>query len=136
MNIRSLALAGAFAFSATALAACGDDSSSSSTTASDGAEKQTTAAAPATAATLDSVLACLTAAGVDAKDQTNSTGDVVGIDYAGGRTVIAFQASDSEADAAEIVVGTEGLRVGNVVVSFADDPDAATDKAAIQTCLS
>lgn len=135
MNIRSLALTGAFMFSATALAACGGDSSSSTSTGSGGAEKTTTAA-PASTATLDSVLECLTAAGVDAKDQTNSTGDVVGIDYPGGRTVIAFQASASEADAAEIVVGTEGLRVGNVVVSFADDPAAATDKPAIQACLS
>ncbi len=136
MTIRPIAAALAAAFSIIALAACGGDDSSTSTSA-----PATTAAAAATAApSAATVLSCLKAAGLDAKDQSSNTGgDTVGIDYAGGRTVIAFKSSASDADAYEIAAkgaGGEVLRSGTIVVSFADDTQAVADKPAVQGCVT
>ena len=136
MTIRAITAALVGALAVTALAACGDDSSTSTSAPATTAAAAATAAAPSAA----SVLSCLKAAGLDAKDQSsNTSGDTVGIDYSGGRTVIAFKSSASDADSYEIAAksaGGEVLRSGTIVVSFADDTQAVADKPAIQGCVA
>lgn len=127
------------ALCATALAACGgDDSSSSDSSGSAGTSAATTSAgaAPTPAA----VLVCLKSAGLDAEDQSsNTSGETIGIDYPGGRTVISFEASEADAETSEIAAkgaGGDVLRVGTVVVSFAEDTEATYGRPAIESCIT
>lgn len=124
-----------------AIAACGDDDSSSSgDTASTPATPADTSSAGASSAGPDAVLECLTAAGVDAKDQSsNTSGETIGIDYSGGRTVISFEDSEEDAETLEGVAGSSGsevLRAGTVVVSFADGSEATEDSDTIEGCVT
>ncbi len=86
------------------------------------------------------MLSCLEDAGLDAEDQSSSTGDNVGIDYPGGRTVISFEESEDDAETAESVAESdptyETFREGLIVVTIPDDPDATGDRSAIETCVS
>ena len=119
------------------LGACGggdDEQATGSET-----EKETSATVPS----LDAMLSCLKAQGLDAKDQSSSRGDAIGIDRPGGRTVISFEETEEEAKTLEGVADTqtgpggEAFRQGTVVVSIPDDPAATgVDKPAIETCLA
>lgn len=134
------AIAAIAAFAAFGLPSCGSDDSSSDSAAmqtetSGGEDAPSSAAAkPAT------VLACLEDAGLAAKDQSSSTGEKIGIDYPGGRTVISFEESESDAETLESISSSqstgETFRSGLVVVSAADDPAAAADRDAIESCVT
>ena len=122
---------------ATGLAACGGDDDKASSEPAD-AKTDTSAKSPS----LDTVLSCLKTEGLDAKDQSSSTGDTIGIDHPGGRTVISFEKTEEDAKTLEGVAttqagpGGETFRQGKVVVSIPDDPAASVDKPAIETCLA
>ena len=83
-------------------------------------------------------LACLTAEGIDAKDQSsNTSGEVIGIDYSGGRTTISFEESEDDAEITAMVAEDYGevIQVGSVVASI--DPSADTaDTAVIESCIT
>ena len=119
---------------ALALGGCGgDDDKSGSTTADKPAATEETGSAPA----LDTVLDCLKVGGLDAKDQSTSTGAKIGIDYAGGRTVISFEDSPEDAETYASVAEANGetaIVKGSVAITIPADPDAEGDKAAIEEC--
>lgn len=121
------------------LTACGgDDEPSDSGSSSDAPAAQEESKASGTPA-LDSVLTCLTDAGVAAKDQTsNTSGETIGIDYPGGRTVLSFEETEDDAKLTESVQPdptADVYREGLIVVSAATDPAAEADKPSIETCI-
>ena len=130
------------------VAGCGDSGDSSpadssaetseSATAESGATESDTAESSGESATLDDALACLTAEGIDAKDQSsNTSGEVIGIDYSGGRTTISFEESEDDAEITAMVAEDYGevIQVGSVVGSI--DPSADTaDTAVIESCIT
>lgn len=111
---------------ALALAGCGGDEAK--TTASSGG-------APA----LDTVLDCLKVDGLDAKDQSTSTGEKIGIDYDGGRLVISFEKSAAEADAYASVAKANGETAvvkGTVAITIPADPTAEGDRTKVEECVA
>jgi hypothetical protein len=137
MNARMLRATLGALIATVALSACGGDDSPSPS--SDNGGTTSTAAAAAAAPTKSAVLACLQSAGLQAEDQSsNTSGDTIGIDYSGGRTVISFEASESDAETSEGVAASQGggaFRAGTIVVSLADDPAAAADRPKIDACV-
>ena len=120
------------------LAACGGDDDSS-----DSAGEQTKAPAESEAPagpTLEAVLSCLQDAGLAAEDQSsNTSGETIGIDYPGGRTVISFEKNEEDAELTLSVQPdptADAYREGLIVVSAAADPAAAADRPAIETCIT
>jgi hypothetical protein len=89
-------------------------------------------------ATLEDALACLTAEGIDAKDQSSNTGgEVIGIDYSGGRTTISFEESADDAEITAMVAEDYGevIRVGSAVASIDPSADPA-DSSVIKSCIT
>jgi hypothetical protein len=117
---------------ALAIGGCGgDDDKSGSTTP---ATKEV-ADAPA----LDTVLDCLKVGGLDAKDQSSTTGPKIGIDYAGGRALISFEESQEDAETYASVAEANGYTAivkGSVAVTIPADPDAEADRPAIEECVA
>ncbi len=120
------------------LAACGGDDDSS-----DSAAEQTNAPAESEAPAgpkLDAVLSCLEDAGLAAEDQSsNTSGETIGIDYPGGRTVISFEKNEEDAELTLSVQPdptADAYREGLIVVSASSDPAAAADRPAIETCIT
>lgn len=76
---------------------------------------------------------------MDAQDQSSdTTGETIGIDYSAGRTVIAFETSEEDAETLESAQPdptAETFREGLIVVSIPDSPDASADRATIETCI-
>jgi hypothetical protein len=125
----SLVAAGAAA--AVALGGCGGDDKSASGTST----PATSADAPA----LDTVLDCLKVNGLDAKDQSSSTGPKIGIDYPGGRTVIVFEESAADAKAYASVAEANGetaIVKGSLAVTIPADAEAEADQPAIEECVA
>jgi hypothetical protein len=111
-----------------ALGGCGGDDSSKGTTT-----------ATADAPPLDTVLDCLKVDGLDAKDQSSSTGDKIGIDYPGGRLVISFEESAEDADSyasAAKATGETAIVKGTVAITIPDDPAAKTDQPKVEQCVA
>jgi hypothetical protein len=121
----------AVALSATlALGGCGGDDEGSTTPDKTAA----TADAPA----LDTVLDCLKVGGLDAKDQSSSTGEKIGIDYDGGRLLISFEESPEDAEAyasAAEATGETAVVKGSVAITIPDDAGAEADQAAVEECV-
>jgi len=127
------------------VAGCGDSSSSESsaeTSESATAETESTGSdstgSSGESATLVDALACLNAEGIDAKDQSsNTSGEVIGIDYSGGRTTISFEESEDDAEITAMVSEDYGevIQVGSVVASIDPSADAA-DTAVIESCIT
>ena len=125
---------------AVALPACGDDSESASDRSDAPTETSGGGSGSAAGPSLETVLSCLQDAGLDAEDQSsNTSGETIGIDYPSGRTVISFEESEEDADLTESVQPdptAETFREGLIVVSMPGSPDAAGDRAAIETCIA
>jgi hypothetical protein len=129
--------------------ACGGGDDGSSTSGGDQAAEATSESAPAETppdddtsqpatqgAAFEDVLACLKAQGVDAQDQSNSTGGaVIGIDYSGGRTTIEFEESQEDADTTASIAESYGevIQAGTVVASI--DPSGSSDSAVVKSCI-
>jgi hypothetical protein len=112
---------------ALALGGCGGDD-----------EKGGGSAASSDAPSLDTVLDCLKVDGLNAKDQSTSTGEKIGIDYPGGRTVISFEDSPEDAETLASVAEANGETTvveGSVVATIPADPAAESDQAAIEECV-
>ena len=117
---------------ALALGGCGGDDKSASGTSS-------TTASSADAPALDTVLDCLKVNGLDAKDQSSSTGPKIGIDYPGGRTVIVFKESPEEAETYASVAKANGetaIVKGSLAVTIPADAEAEGDQPAIEECVA
>lgn len=96
--------------------------------------------AKTTAATLtpDAVLSCLKAAGTDAEDQSNSSGDKIGIDYPGGRLLVSFEDTPEDAETYASVAETNGETAvvkGSVVITIPEDPDAKAAQPTVEKCV-
>lgn len=84
------------------------------------------------------VLGCLKREGLDAKDQSSSTGKTIGIDYPAGRVVIAFKGSVEDAKTYASVAKTNGETTvvkGTIVATIPADPAAETAKATVEGCI-
>ena len=92
----------------------------------------------AEAPTKDAVLACLKQEGLDAKDQSTSTGDKVGVDLTGGRMVVSFEDSEEAAKTYASVAETNGEAAvvkGSVAITVPDSPEASTAQPAAEKCI-
>lgn len=125
---------------AVAAAGCGGEdqgSPGSYTPATTPTESESTASS-GVGVPFEDVLACLQGEGLDAQDQSSSiSGQTIGIDYSGGRTVISFEESEEDADLTATVAEDYGevVQAGSVVASI--DPSADTaDTAVIESCIS
>ncbi|HYI38140.1 MAG TPA: hypothetical protein VEX39_16150 [Thermoleophilaceae bacterium] len=117
-----------------ALAGCGDSDDSSGEKSSGGSE----ASSEPKAASHATVLECLKGEGLEAEDQTNSSGKKIGIDYPAGRLVISFQQSAEEAETYASVAKTNGegtIVMGKVVATIPVDPGAQSAEDTIKGCL-
>jgi hypothetical protein len=134
-------LATGLAAVAMAVAGCGGGDEDSGDTGGGTGAGGDSAAAPAASATPDhaTVLDCLKKAGLDAEDQSNSTGASIGIDYPGGRTLISFEDSPEDAETLGSVAKNSGDTVvvkGSLVVTIPVDAAAQTDQPKIESCVS
>jgi hypothetical protein len=133
MHVHRGVLAAAGATLVLALTGCGgggENSGDSETTA--------TEASGGAAPSLDAVLACLKKEGLDAKDQSSSTGEQIGIDYPGGRLGVKFEESPEEAETYASVAETNGETAvvkGSVVITVPADPGAETARPAVEGCV-
>jgi hypothetical protein len=131
---RTLLSTGLAAF-ALALGGCGDDDEGKSP--SSGGTSKT--ADNGDAQSLDTVLDCLKVGGLDAKDQSSSFGETIGIDYSGGRLVISFKESAEDAETYASVAESNGYTAvvkGTVAITIPDDPDAKAAQPAVEECVS
>jgi hypothetical protein len=135
----------ALSIGAAGVTGCGGDGDSSQsesvTTTADSSSDASSGGSDALGegASFDEVLACLQDAGLDAKDQSsNTSGDTIGIDYSGGRTVISFEESAADAEATASVAESYGevLTAGNVVASLDTSPEASADADAVESCIT
>jgi hypothetical protein len=114
------------------LAGCGgggDDAKSGGET-----PKKDAASAPSP----DAVLACMKKEGLDAKDQSTSTGEKIGIDYPAGRLVVSFEDSAEDAKSYASVAESNGETAvvkGSVAITVPDDPAASTAQQAVEGCV-
>jgi hypothetical protein len=107
-----------------ALGGCGGDDKS----------EKPSVSAPA----LDTVLDCLKVGGLDAEDQSSSTGEKIGIDYDGGRLLVSFEESPEDAESYASVAEASGETAvvkGSVAITVPDDPDAEADQQAVEECV-
>ncbi len=85
------------------------------------------------------MLKCLKDAGLEAKDQTTSTGKTIGIDYPAGRLVISFQRSAEEAETYGSIAKTNGqgtIIKGKIVAAIPVDADAQSAEDTVEGCIS
>ena len=118
------------------LGGCGGDDGDekSSGSKSDESPKTTAAKAPSHAA----VLKCLQDADLEAKDQSSSSGNTIGIDYPAGRAVISFQKTAEEAATYASVAKTNGetaVAKGTVAITIPVDAEAQTAQSTIEGCV-
>ncbi len=122
-----------------ALAGCGgDDDTSAGGDAAGGSDTTETAPAAGSAPKLDAVLACMKQEGLDAQDQSSSTGETIGVDYPAGRLGVAFEESEEDAAALASVATTNGetaVQKGTVVISSPVDPAAAVGQPIAEGCV-
>jgi hypothetical protein len=126
----SILMMSAFAFGASGCGGSDDESPSG------GEGTVTTAESSSDSANLDEVLTCLQSEGIDAKDQSSSLGETIGIDYSGGRTTISFEDSEEDAELSASLGETYGevTQFGTIVVII--DPSADTaDTAVVESCV-
>jgi hypothetical protein len=138
MHMKRWSLAAAAATLALAVAGCGSDDGGDEESAS-GAEETTSAEAPAgEAPTLEAVLACLKKEGLEAEDESSSTGETIGIDYPAGRLVVKFEDTPEDAAAYASVAETNGETAvvkGRIAITVPADPGAETAQATVESCV-
>jgi hypothetical protein len=130
--MRTSLLAAAAATFALGLGACGGGDDKGASTSDKTAE---TADAPA----LDTVLDCLKVDGLDAKDQSSSTGEKIGIDYDGGRTLVSFKDTPEDAATYASVAEANGETAvvkGSVAITIPADPTAEADRSKVEECVA
>ena len=84
------------------------------------------------------MLACLKREGVEAEDQSTSTGKKIGIDYGAGRAVISFEKTAEDAATYVSVAETNGetaVAKGTVAITLPDDPEAEAAKSTVEGCV-
>jgi len=76
--------------------------------------------------------------GLDAQDESSSTGETIGVDYPAGRLVVSFLESEEDAAAYASVATTNGetaVQKGAVVISSPVDPAAAVGQSIAEGCV-
>ena len=135
MDRRILAAAGTTLM--LALAGCGgDDEDGGESTSNAGTTQEEASGGEAPA--LDAVLACLKKEGLEAKEQSSSMGETIGIDYPGGRLVISFQPTPEDAETYASVAETNGETAvvkGSVAITVPADPGAESAQATVEGCV-
>lgn len=99
-----------------------------------------TGSAVADAPNLEAVLACMTAGGLEATDQSSSTGPKIGVDLSAGRLVMSFEETEEDAETAASVAESQDpngrvVQDGNVVIFAPDDPAAETAVPIAERCV-
>ena len=121
-----------------AVAGCGGDDGGDKAAGTDTKESSGTTEAQTTAPGHAAVLACLKKEGLDAEDQSTSTGKKIGLDYPAGRAVISFEDSAEDAEAYASVAKTNGETAtakGSVAITLPADPAADAAKPAVEGCV-
>lgn len=118
------------------LAGCGggDEGKDEKGSGDSGASSAPKAASPSHA----TVLGCLKGEGLEAEDQTTSTGKKIGIDYPAGRVVVSFEKSAEDAKTYGSVAETNGETTvvkGTIAATIPSDPAAESAKEAIEGCI-
>jgi len=119
-------------------AGCGGDDGDDKAAGTDSKESSGTTEAKTTVPGHAAVLACLKKEGLDAEDQSTSTGKKIGLDYPAGRAVISFEDSAEDAESYASVAETNGETAtakGSVAITLPDDPAAAAAKPAVEGCV-
>ena len=119
-----------------ALAGCGGDDGGDEAASAD--TKESAGATEAKAPSHAAVLACLKREGVEAEDESTSTGKKIGIDYAAGRAVISFEDSAEDAKTYASVAETNGETAtakGSVAITLPADPAADVAEPAVEGCV-
>jgi hypothetical protein len=125
------------------LAGCGgDDGGGDAGSAADKKRSESAqgAAASGPAPTLDAVLACMKREGLDAQDQSSSTGAKIGVDYPSGRLIVSFEDSEKDAELTASVArsqdpGSTAVQDGTVVISSPADPAAEVGQPIAEGCV-
>jgi hypothetical protein len=135
--MQSGVFAGTCAVMALGLAGCGGDDGGSDDKGSgdSGGSSATKTASPSHA----TVLKCLKDAGLEAEDQSSSTGNTIGIDYPAGRLVVSFKKSAEEAETYGSVAKSSGYGTivkGKIAVSIPVDADAQSAEDTVEGCIS
>jgi hypothetical protein len=118
------------------VAGCGGDDESSGDKGSEGSG--TTSAAKSDSPSHATVLKCLKDEGLEAEDQTSSSGKKIGIDYPAGRLVISFEKTAEDAETYGSVAKTNGdtaVVKGTIVASIPVDADAQSAQSTVEGCL-
>ena len=119
-------------------AGCGGDDGDDKSSGADTKDSSGATEAKTTAPSHAAVLACLKKEGLDAEDQSNSTGKKIGLDYPAGRAVISFEDSPEDAEAYASVAETNGETAtakGSVAITLPADPAADAAKPAVEGCV-
>ena len=90
--------------------------------------------------TFEDMLACMQAGGLDATDQSSSTGANIGVDYPGGRLLVTFEESEEDAETYASVAESQDptstvVHSGTIVISSPDDPAAEVGLGITEDCL-
>ena len=119
------------------LAGCGGDDGDD--TKAESKPAQSSEPAKTKAPSHAAVLACLKGEGLEAEDQSTSTGKKIGIDYPAGRAVISFEESAEDAAAYASVAETNGETAsakGSVAITLPADPAAEAAKSTVEGCVA
>jgi len=78
--------------------------------------------------------------GLEARDQSSSTGPKIGVDYPAGRLIVSFEESEEDAKLATSVAKTQdpnasAVQKGTVVISAPADPAAEVGQPIAERCV-
>jgi len=78
--------------------------------------------------------------GLDAQDQSSSTGAKIGVDYPSGRLIVSFEDSEEDAELTASVAtsqdpGSTAVQDGTVVFSSPADPAAEVGQPIAEGCV-
>jgi len=135
MGFRSLMLCGAALLM---LAGCGGEDDGDDAREQGAGSESTAAAGPAPK--LGAVLACMKREGLDARDQSSSTGPKIGVDYPAGRLIVSFEESAEAATLTTSVAKTQdpsgsAVQKGTVVIITPADPAAEVGRPIAERCV-
>jgi hypothetical protein len=123
------------------LVGCGGDGGDNGAAAKKSSEPARSAAPSGPPPTLDAVLACMKRQGLDAENQSSSTGAKIGVDYPSGRLIVSFEDSAEDAEVAASVAKTNdpagtAVQDGTIVISSPADPAAEVGQPIAVDCVN
>ena len=119
------------------LAGCGGGEDSGAAAGQDGASARNVSGPPPT---LDAVLACMKREGLDAENQSTSSGAKIAVDYPAGRLIVSFEDSSHDAERTASLARTQHpaattVRSGTIVISSSADRGAQVGRPVAEDCV-